>query len=272
MAVQEGCKAPLLAAFPRHADPRTCGDRRAHGRLWRCGARFEGPRGRQRGRNGNEPGGRSRHACSGGLPLRAEASPPPPPPSPGAMPAAPPPSAPAATSAVGAAANTSPITIAPEPSRPLPRSGQLTAGVWDDNRNFEFWKPYQAHFAESGGSDFAMFTASELAEARAAADQQHGARTELDVQLVLDTTGSMGDELGISRASSTRSPRRSVRSFPASPPAGASSSTAITATSTSRAPSTSPPTPIAFARTSRRSPRAAAAIRPRPSSRASAPA
>lgn len=77
----------------------------------------------------------------------------------------------------------------------LPRSGQLTAGVWDDNRNFEFWKPYQRQFIESHGADFAMFSGNELESALSAANAQQAGRTELDVQLVLDTTGSMGDEL-----------------------------------------------------------------------------
>ena len=40
-----------------------------------------------------------------------------------------------------------------------------------------------------------MFSASELEAARAQANVEQGARSELDVQLVLDTTGSMGDEL-----------------------------------------------------------------------------
>ncbi len=80
----------------------------------------------------------------------------------------------------------------PEPQR-LPKAGQLTAGVWDDNRNFEFWKPYAMKFQESHGSDFAMFSDAEMNAARA--QQQFGAHTDLDVQLILDTTGSMGDEL-----------------------------------------------------------------------------
>lgn len=40
-----------------------------------------------------------------------------------------------------------------------------------------------------------MFSPAELVEARAEASLQRAGRTELDVQLVLDTTGSMGDEL-----------------------------------------------------------------------------
>jgi hypothetical protein len=79
--------------------------------------------------------------------------------------------------------------------RPLPQAGQLTAGIWDDNRNFDFWRPYASRFTDGHGSDFAMFSRSELEAARAEASAQQPARTELDVQLVLDTTGSMGDEL-----------------------------------------------------------------------------
>jgi hypothetical protein len=127
-------------------------------------------------------------------PESAPAPPPPPPSMPGAIPAA----APAAkVAATGGAA----VAVAPPPPSPprevapLPQSGQLTAGIWDDNRNFEFWKPYQVRFTESHGNDFAMFSRQELESARAEANAQHEARTELDVQLVLDTTGSMGDEL-----------------------------------------------------------------------------
>ena len=92
------------------------------------------------------------------------------------------------------AAEPQPIATGPAPSV-LPPSGQVTAGVWDDNRNFDFWKPYQSHFAADRGADFAMFTAQELAVANGIASRTPGAHTELDVQLVLDTTGSMGDEL-----------------------------------------------------------------------------
>jgi von Willebrand factor type A domain-containing protein len=125
---------------------------------------------------------------------------------PGASPAPPPPPAPASRAPAKAdaksadargpspaASTTAPMPIArPEPPR-LPQGGQLTAGVWDDNRNFDFFKPYAVRFKERNGSDFAMFSEQELANARAQTNAaQH---TELDVQLVLDTTGSMGDEL-----------------------------------------------------------------------------
>ena len=124
---------------------------------------------------------------------RDSASPPPPAPPPASMPFAPP----AAKVAPGAAGIASgPQIVAPSrPVGPLPQAGQLTAGIWDDNRNFDFWKPYAIRFTENHGQDFVMFTQRELDDARNAASQQQSARTELDVQLVLDTTGSMGDEL-----------------------------------------------------------------------------
>lgn len=82
-----------------------------------------------------------------------------------------------------------------EPIRPeRPRAGQLTAGVWDDNLNFGFFGPYVREQQERDG-ELHLFTAAEMARARDLALASHGAKTQLDVQLVLDTTGSMGDEL-----------------------------------------------------------------------------
>jgi len=90
-----------------------------------------------------------------------------------------------------------PVAVAPEPvpRRPLPQSGQLTAGVWDDNRNFDFFKPYAVTFRQRNAAEFAMFAEQELSTARDLANAPQAPRAELDVQLVLDTTGSMGDEL-----------------------------------------------------------------------------
>jgi hypothetical protein len=111
------------------------------------------------------------------------------------------PASPPAATAVGPSAGAA-VAVAPPPPpspprelRPLPKSGQLTAGIWDDNRNYDFWKPYAVRFTENHGSDFAMFTQAELDAARAEANAQQNPHNELDVQLVLDTTGSMGDEL-----------------------------------------------------------------------------
>lgn len=148
--------------------------------------------------------GASDAPAQAGYPAPAEAAPAlaSPPPPPGLAPAAPaPPSAPAPTAAL-ADGKASAVAVAPPSAPPpktelrvLPRSGQLTAGVWDDNRNFDFWKPYALRFTETNGRDFVMFSASELEAARAQASIEQAPRSELDVQLVLDTTGSMGDEL-----------------------------------------------------------------------------
>jgi len=125
-------------------------------------------------------------AEAGGGSIAATSPAAPAPPSPGAM-------AKAESAKEPASATKGPMPIArPEPQR-LPNAGQLTAGVWDDNRNFDFWRPYAIKFQESHGSDFAMFTDAEMNGARA--QLQSGTHTDLDVQLVLDTTGSMGDEL-----------------------------------------------------------------------------
>jgi hypothetical protein len=75
----------------------------------------------------------------------------------------------------------------------LPQSGQLTAGVWDDNRNFDFFSPYAAKTDRR--SDYPLFNATQLQAAHRDALQQTSSKSELDVQLLLDTTGSMGDEL-----------------------------------------------------------------------------
>jgi hypothetical protein len=111
-------------------------------------------------------------------------------------PAAPPP--PASIAAETTKASTSPITIAPTPEpapRRLPQAGQLTAGIWDDNLNFDFFKPYASTFRAQDPGDLTMFAQQEMETARDQANKPQGPHGELDVQLVLDTTGSMGDEL-----------------------------------------------------------------------------
>ncbi len=106
----------------------------------------------------------------------------------------------AATASEGAAVGAPPSVVADpgngakiavEPTRPVP--GQLTAGVWDDNQNFEFFAEYAGRMGQSS-PDLGVFG---MQEQRAARDAfaNPTAHGELDVQLVLDTTGSMGDEL-----------------------------------------------------------------------------
>lgn len=77
------------------------------------------------------------------------------------------------------------------PETPRPRAGALTAGTWDDNKNFDFFAAYQTDLRDLGGR--LPFAPGEHAAARASAEL--APHTTLDVQLVLDTTGSMGDEI-----------------------------------------------------------------------------
>ena len=96
----------------------------------------------------------------------------------------------AAPIAAGAAGNGATIATG-ESVRPAP--GQLTAGVWDDNLNYNFFASY-AQVMRTSSQDLAAFTAEDQRASRDAFSQQT-AKTELDVQIVLDTTGSMGDEI-----------------------------------------------------------------------------
>jgi len=70
--------------------------------------------------------------------------------------------------------------------------GTLTAGVWDDNVNFDAFVAYRDGLAQQPG--LPPFTPAEQQSARQAAQTRLGAST-LDVALVIDTTGSMGDEI-----------------------------------------------------------------------------
>lgn len=113
--------------------------------------------------------------------------------SPSPMTAAPPAES-GAMRADSAAAPASPggAKIATDEPGPLPQSGQLTAGVWDDNLNFNFFEGYANRVATS--QDLGVFGRDEQRRARELFAQPR-ARNELDVQLVIDATGSMGDEL-----------------------------------------------------------------------------
>lgn len=74
-----------------------------------------------------------------------------------------------------------------------PQAGLLTAGVWDDNLNFDFFKKYIVESAGTPG--ISIFTDADREAAHDRASIAPIAKTELDVTLLFDTTGSMGDEL-----------------------------------------------------------------------------
>jgi hypothetical protein len=71
------------------------------------------------------------------------------------------------------------------------QAGQLTAGVWDDNLNYDFYKGY---LAQTAGSS-AIFSEVERDAAHQRSLVAATAKSELDVAIVLDTTSSMGDEI-----------------------------------------------------------------------------
>lgn len=83
-------------------------------------------------------------------------------------------------------------TSSDRPSSGIP-GGLLTTGAWDDNRNFALFEAYLATHASLAGQP--GLTAAERA---AAHEDFSGAREPqgaLDIALLVDTTGSMGDEL-----------------------------------------------------------------------------
>ena len=76
-----------------------------------------------------------------------------------------------------------------------PQGGLLTAGIWDDNLNFAEFESYRDSLWADDQSqvDQRLFSDEEQEAANAEAESQ--LPTTLDVALVIDTTGSMGDEI-----------------------------------------------------------------------------
>ena len=88
--------------------------------------------------------------------------------------------------------------IPPPSTRPVTgqtAAGTLTAGAWDDNRNFERFMSYRASLMKQRLPGLLPTTDDEHASAHDEFSTVHGARQTLDVAIVLDTTGSMGDEI-----------------------------------------------------------------------------
>ncbi len=96
-----------------------------------------------------------------------------------------PPEAPPSTGAVDASAP-------PPPVVPTGSAGVLTAGVWDDSLNYPFFSGYVASHPQIAGDP--GFTMADYAAAHAASAQRTP-RTVVDAAVVMDTTGSMGDEI-----------------------------------------------------------------------------
>jgi hypothetical protein len=105
-----------------------------------------------------------------------------------------------AASSSGSIATPAPAGAADDPNGDpgkvvnLPQAGQLTAGVWDDNLNFDFYKKYLSLAGDPASRGLPIFTVDERSSARLQLATPT-AKTELDLTFVIDTTGSMGDEL-----------------------------------------------------------------------------
>jgi hypothetical protein len=74
------------------------------------------------------------------------------------------------------------------------QAGLLTAGVWDDNLNFDFYQKYVGLTGDPRAKSLPAFSDADRTAAQAKFAQR-GAKQELDIAFMLDTTGSMGDEL-----------------------------------------------------------------------------
>jgi hypothetical protein len=71
--------------------------------------------------------------------------------------------------------------------------GTLTSGTWDDNRNYDRFKKYRDQLKQAPG--FLPTKDEEHDSAHDEFSEVHGPRQKLDVALVIDTTGSMSDEI-----------------------------------------------------------------------------
>ncbi|WP_437899359.1 vWA domain-containing protein [Sorangium sp. So ce124] len=73
--------------------------------------------------------------------------------------------------------------------------GTLTAGVWDDNRNFDFFLSYRSTLYSQQLPGILPFTEADHQAAHNLFAAPPGKKETLDVSLIIDTTGSMGDEI-----------------------------------------------------------------------------
>jgi hypothetical protein len=73
--------------------------------------------------------------------------------------------------------------------------GTLTAGAWDDNLNFDFFSAYRERMDAAEIPDLLPLGLDDYRAANLNHAQTPGPKRTLDVSLVIDTTGSMGDEM-----------------------------------------------------------------------------
>jgi Mg-chelatase subunit ChlD len=88
-----------------------------------------------------------------------------------------------------------PATVSPPTTVLPPQGGTLTAGSWDDNRNYAHFAAYRAGVDPQTTPGILPFDTAEFEAAHAEAAQGLASRATLDVAFVVDTTGSMGDEI-----------------------------------------------------------------------------
>jgi hypothetical protein len=75
------------------------------------------------------------------------------------------------------------------------QSGLLTAGAWDDNLNYDRFMRYRARLLQRSLPGAMSSTDDEHDDANDKFSAERDARSLLDISLVIDTTGSMGDEI-----------------------------------------------------------------------------
>ncbi|MFO0734278.1 MAG: vWA domain-containing protein [Labilithrix sp.] len=97
--------------------------------------------------------------------------------------------------ASGSSSSSGGISSGTLPPSQNPGPGVLTAGTWDDNRNFSFFTKYRDSFLQDSPSGALSFAPADANAAAALFGDRTGAKNVLDVSLVIDTTGSMGDEI-----------------------------------------------------------------------------
>jgi hypothetical protein len=90
---------------------------------------------------------------------------------------------------------TTPAMPTVKPVAPTPQGGQLTAGAWDDNLNYARFTEFRNKVAQQRSNGILPFTAADFEAAHTKFSAPRAAHQQLDVALVIDTTGSMGDEI-----------------------------------------------------------------------------
>jgi hypothetical protein len=81
----------------------------------------------------------------------------------------------------------------PRRAQQMPPAGLLTAGLWDDNLNFDTFIDYRRSVAADQMPGLLPVSAS--VHERTAGEHQHGPKKTIDISFVIDATGSMGDEI-----------------------------------------------------------------------------